>query len=148
MKPLYLDTGLVLKLLVAEPLSPAVHTFIAARGAPIWYSRIIVLEVENTLQAMRSRRQLSPAELASVRSLVEQLILEQKFLSPSLTLDAVADELLRLAPTITARTGCRTLDLLHIATARLLDAPEFISTDRRQLAAAKLAGLRTRNLAA
>ena len=69
-----------------------------------------------------------------------------KLVAPVLSMDAMAEEMLRLTPSITSRTGCRTLDLLHIAAARLLPSPKFVSTDKRQLAAAKLAGLTTVDL--
>lgn len=39
-------------------------------------------------------------------------------------------------------SGCRTLDLMHIASALLLGAGGFVSTDKRQCHAAKLCGLR------
>lgn len=148
MSPLYLDTGLVLKLLVAEPQSPIVQAFIHRRQLPVWYSRVVLIEVENTLQAMRFRRQLTTRQCNSARSLANQLLSEGKFIEPSLSMDAIADEMLRLAPILTPQTGCRTLDLLHLAAARLLQSPEFISTDRRQLAAARLAGFITHDLSA
>ena len=146
MKPLYLDTGLVLKLLVEEPLSPVVRTYLAKQRAPVWFTKIVSLEVENTLQAMRHRRQLTPTQLRQTQALLAQLCNEGKFCQTTLTLDAISDEMLRLTSTITSRTGCRTLDLLHIAAARLLPSPVFVSTDKRQLAAAKLAELSTVNL--
>ncbi|MEJ6603498.1 MAG: type II toxin-antitoxin system VapC family toxin [Verrucomicrobiia bacterium] len=146
MKPLYLDTGLVLKLLVEEPLSPVVRAYLTKQRAPIWFTKIITLEVENTLQAMRHRGQLTPVQLRKTQELLTQLCDEGKFRQSPLTLDAISEEMLRLTPSITSRTGCRTLDLLHIAAARLLPSPKFISTDKRQLAAAKLAGLTTVDL--
>ncbi|CAN5157200.1 hypothetical protein BH20VER2_BH20VER2_16710 [soil metagenome] len=36
--------------------------------------------------------------------------------------------------------------IMHVATARLLGAAEFVSTDLRQIKAAKILGLRTINL--
>jgi hypothetical protein len=60
----------------------------------------------------------------------------------SLSLDLIAQETMSLAPLVTAQTGCRTLDLMHVATAKLLTASEFVSTDKRQLQAAALCGLK------
>jgi predicted nucleic acid-binding protein len=146
MTPLYLDTGLVLKLIVNEPLSTTVRDHLTKHRTPIWFTRIIALEVENTLHALRFRKQLNAAEVEAARALVAQLGDEGKFVTPPLSMDAIADEMLRLAPTITAKTGCRTLDLMHVAAAKLLKAPRFISTDKRQLSAARLAGLKVTNL--
>ena len=146
MKPLYLDTGLVLKLLVEEPLSPVVRAYLTKERAPVWFTKIIALEVENTLQAMRFRRQLTPTQLRKTQTLLGELCDEGKLCHTPLSLDAISEEMLRLTPTITSRTGCRTLDLLHIAAARLLPSPVFVSTDKRQLAGAKLGGLSTVDL--
>lgn len=146
MTPLYLDTGLILKLLVAEPLSARVESFLDQQGRPLWYSRVAEIEVENTLHAMCFRGQLTPADCEDGQALVRNLLAEGKLVAPSLTLDAIADELLRLAPNLTRQTGCRTMDLMHLAAARLLRATEFVSTDRRQLAAAQLAGFKVHDL--
>jgi predicted nucleic acid-binding protein len=58
-----------------------------------------------------------------------------------------ADAVLRMAEhlseTHTALTGNRTLDILHIATAKHLSAKNFLSFDERQKKLAKAAGLKT-----
>ena len=48
---------------------------------------------------------------------------------------------LRMIPGANATTDCRTLDLLHIATAQLCGTSEFITGDVRQAAAARFCGL-------
>jgi len=47
----YFDTGLVFKLIVEEPLSAVFQKWLETRGVPVPYTRLIELEVENTLQA-------------------------------------------------------------------------------------------------
>lgn len=58
-----------------------------------------------------------------------------------------ADAVLRMAEhlsdTHTAHTGNRTLDILHIATAKHLSAKRFLSFDERQKKLAKAVGLKT-----
>ncbi len=58
-----------------------------------------------------------------------------------------ADAVLRMAEHLsekhTALTGNRTLDILHIATAKHLSAKNFLSFDARQKKLAKAAGLKT-----
>lgn len=147
MSPLFLDTGLVLKLLVEEPLSPIVRQFLEKRGVPILYSKLIEVEVENTLQAMRFRLDISPAQLLKCRDLVASLVKEGRFQATSLSLDVIAEEALKLSPVVTAQTGCRTLDLMHVATSKLFGAREFVSTDKRQLRAAEVCGLNILDLA-
>jgi hypothetical protein len=50
-----------------------------------------------------------------------------------------------LAQTSTAQLGTRTLDTLHVASALLLHASEFITSDQRQANLAAMAGLSVRN---
>ena len=46
-----MDTGLVLKLVVAEPLSARVTEWLARRKAAVPYPRLVEVELENTLHA-------------------------------------------------------------------------------------------------
>lgn len=146
MSSLYFDTGVVLKLIVEEPLSARVRSFVETRRAPVLLTKLIEIEIENTLHALFFRGTITDLELTGARRLVADLLRRRLFQRVALSLDKVAAETLRLAPTVTSKTGCRTLDLMHIATATLIGSQEFISTDRRQLEAAKLSGLLTCDL--
>ncbi len=142
----FFDTGVALKLVVAEPLSSKVLSFLTKRRAPIPVSRLIELEMETALNAMALRKQINTAQLVAAKSLLSEMVKQGKFVAVPLSLDEIANESLLLSPLITLKTGCRTLDLMHIATARLLDCREFVSSDQRQLKAAKLAGLKAVDL--
>jgi predicted nucleic acid-binding protein len=52
------------------------------------------------------------------------------------------DAAVQLARQHAALTGCLALDTLHCATAMNLDVTRFLSTDARQLALARIVGLR------
>ena len=142
----FLDTGVALKLVVAEPLSAKVLSFVTDRRVPVLISRLIELEMETALNAMAFRGLIDANQLAAVKHLILEMVKQGRFVSVALSLDKIASERLRLSPSITLKTGCPTLDLMHIATARLLGCKEFVSSDQRQLKAAKLAGLRVVDL--
>ena len=142
----FLDTGVALKLVVAEPLSAKVLSFVTDRRVPVLISRLIELEMETALNAMAFRGLIDANQLAAVKHLILEMVKQGRFVSVALSLDKIASESLRLSPFLTLKTGCRTLDLMHIATARLLGCKEFVSSDQRQLKAAKLAGLRVVDL--
>jgi len=148
MSPVFLDTGLVLKLIVEEALSPVVRRFLENRGVPVPFPKLIEVEVENALQALCFRADILPAQLIKCRELVCSLVEEGRFQKVPLSLDVVAAEALTISPVVTAKTGCRTLDLMHVATAKLLAAEEFVSTDKRQLRAAEVCGLKVLDLTA
>jgi hypothetical protein len=56
---------------------------------------------------------------------------------------AAMDAARRIGEAVTARAGCRALDLLHIAVALQWESEVFVTADDRQLKAARAAGLRT-----
>jgi hypothetical protein len=142
----FFDTGVVLKMVLPDPLSQKVADFVGERRLVVPLTRLIELEMENTLQALRFRGSLDAGQLAAARGLVADLIREGKFRRVGLSLDAMAAESLCLSPLVTAKTGCRTLDLMQVSAAKLLGSTEFISTDARQLKAAEAAGLAARDL--
>lgn len=138
----YLDTGLVVKLIVPEPLSEKVREFLQRRAVAVAYTRLIEIETVNTLHAKRFRKEITPSQLKHCLALIEELLAEGRFFRPSLSLDEVAMETLRELPANTAATGCRTLDMMHVASAKVLGWREFVASDQRQLRAAAKAGLK------
>ncbi len=142
----FFDTGIALKLVVEEPLSPLVREFLSKRRVAVPFSRLMEIEMVNALQALAFRKDISGDQLAGARGLIAELVREGRFRRIDLSLDRIASETLSLAPVITSKTGCRTLDLMHVATAKLLGSSEFVSTDKRQIDAARLCGLSAVNL--
>jgi predicted nucleic acid-binding protein len=142
----YLDTGIVLKLIVLEPLSARVQVWLQKHRVAVPYPRLVEVELENTLQAKLFRKEITPSQVKSCHALVHELLMQGRFFRPPLSLDDVLIEALELMPRITASTGCRTLDLLHITSARKLDCSEFVTSDRRQAKAARLLELKVTEL--
>jgi len=55
---------------------------------------------------------------------------------------AALDSARQISEASTVKTGCRTLDLIHVAIAVQWDCSDFVSADERQLKAAKSQGLK------
>jgi len=142
----YLDTSLIVKLVVAEPLSEKVRLFLQGRRLAVPYTKLIEMETVNTLYAKHFRKEMTRAQLKACEAMLADFLSEGRFIRPPLSMDDSIGEALKLLPSITAGTGCRTLDLLHVASARLLGYREFASTNNRQLLAARAAGLRAVDL--
>lgn len=138
----YLDTGLVLKLVVDEPLSGAVLAWLQSRNVPIPYTRLVEMEVENTLCAKLFRKEFTAQDFKKARGIVQELLMDGMFFRPKLSLDEVFLESLEVISVATVKTGCRTLDLLHVVSASMLGCSEFVTSDKRQAAAAKTYGLK------
>lgn len=120
--------------------------FVGRRRVPVLFGRLVELEIQCALHALVFRRQITGGQLAEARELVRHLVDKGQFRKVEVSLDSIAAETLALAPVCTAKTGCRTLDLMHVATAKLLGVGEFVTTDQRQIAAARICKLRTINL--
>lgn len=142
MKQPYLDTGLVLKLVVDEPLSETVLAWLQSRNVPIPYTRLVEMEVENTLCAKLFRKEFTAQDFKKARGIVQDLLMDGMFFRPKLSLDELFLESLEAMSVATVKTGCRTLDLLHVVSASMLGCSEFVTSDKRQAAAAKTYGLK------
>lgn len=142
MNPPYLDTSVVVKLMVAEPLSGTVQAFLQERRLAVPYTKLIEIETVNTLHAKFFRKEMTRSQLKACQNLIEDYLKEGRFFRPHLSLDEVVLEALKRLPALTGATGCRTLDLLHVASAKLLGCREFVSTDQRQLRAVRTARLK------
>ena len=142
----YFDTGLVLKLIVEEPLSKVFQEWLGSRGVPVPYTRLVELELENTLQAKHFRNEIDGRQIRGCQKLITELFAEGKFFRPELSLEEVMMESLEVMPKVTGRTGCRTLDLLHVLSALKLGCKEFVTTDKRQAEAARLLDLKVSQL--
>lgn len=79
MIPCYFDTGLVLKLVVKEPLSAKVHEFLSARRLPIPYPLLVQLEFHNALHAKLHRGEITPPQLASCLEMESDFLSEGRF---------------------------------------------------------------------
>jgi predicted nucleic acid-binding protein len=139
--PYYFDTGLVLKLVVKEPLSLKVHEFLSARRLPVLYPLLLQLEFRNALHAKLHRGEITPLQLAACLEMESDFLAGGHFQGLELDWGRIFLATMRLIPSVTASTGCRTLDLLHIATAQVCGASGFVTGDSRQAKAARLCGL-------
>jgi predicted nucleic acid-binding protein len=136
---IYLDTSAFIKLYLLEDGSPEVHHLVVSQQEPLPLWHFMELEFYN---ALRSKVFLSEMSLESVESVLS-LYLERKrsgqYFAPRL--DPIALHELSLQMTVRTPTlGCRALDILHVAAARLCDASVFVTADKRQAALAAAEG--------
>jgi len=136
----YLDTGCLVKLYYPEPDSDLVIRRVFRQE--IVYTPLHALELTTALELKRFRGEATPEQVAGSLTLVQEDISSGKLVAidaPALdSLNAAAE----LARVHAAGTGCRALDTLHCAWAKNLQISGFLTTDVRQLALARLVGLR------
>lgn len=127
MKALYLDSSAFIKLVVGEPESAALRTFLSEHAARRVSSALLRTE------ALRAVRHLGPEALATVREGVRRIDLVSID-------DRVLDAAGILEPGV-----LRTLDAIHLATAITIgdDLEAVVTYDDRMVEAARLVGLPT-----
>jgi predicted nucleic acid-binding protein len=135
----YLDTGCLVKLYYPEPDSAKVIARI--QGKPVCYTPLHELEFVNALQLKVFLGNATVAQTTAARALVEGDLKSGVLVAARSDWDNVFQEAVRLAQQHTALFGCRSLDVLHCAAAKVLAVAEFISTDARQKKLALAMGL-------
>lgn len=136
----YLDTGCFVKLYYPEADSAKVVALVQAK--PVCHTPLHELEFVNALQLKVFFQSATAAQVSAARALVAADLKAGVLVSPSGDWKDIFAEAARLAEQHTGATGCRSLDVLHCAAARVLAANEFITTDARQKKLATAMGLK------
>jgi predicted nucleic acid-binding protein len=131
---MYLDTSILVKLYIAEPDSIACSNRVS--GAPLASSELAYTEFWSALLAKEKANQISSAVrqrawetfLADIRETVLTL-----FPLNFVTLSDATEIMLEVHPHVSLRT----LDAVHLATYRAVDAGPLYTGDKRMQAAAR-----------
>lgn len=140
----FADTGFLVSLYVTETTTAEARAIAATIRPPILLTAFTLTELHNAINLGVFRHRLTLPERDAYRNAIEGHLdagyYELRPIDPA--------ELHRLARALsdlhTPRLGTRTLDLLHVATARLLNAKTFLSFDQRQRAVARAEGMDVR----
>ena len=135
----YLDTGCFVKLYYPEPDSAKVIAQI--QGKPVCYTPLHELEFVNALQLKVFFKSANDSQVTAARAAVEADLKAGVLVSAGSEWKDIFQQAVKLAENHTASIGCRSLDVLHCAAAKMLATNEFISTDARQKKLAASMGL-------
>ncbi len=136
---IYLDTSAFIKLYLRAEGSPEVHALVVAQQEPLPVWSFLELEFFNALRFKTFLNEMSFDDVEGVISLYLDRKRNGQYFAPLLNPIALHEVSLQM----TARTpsiGCRALDILHVAAARLCDARVFVTADKRQAALAGVEG--------
>ena len=136
----YVDTSCAASLYVADSHSSAAAAETAKSSKPLLLSSLGELELTNALHLALFRKELLPADLsaalAAFRADVDTGIFAIKPMS-----ETIYAEARRLSARWSATLGTRSLDILQVASAIVLEAEIFLTFDARQKKLAKAARL-------
>ena len=138
---LYYDSGVLVELYVREESSETIVRFLAARAEAVLVNTLHELEIRNALRLKRFRDEIDDGRLAASMAMLASDFTAGRLIRGHVDWPPVHAEAERLSAAMTAETGVRTIDLLHVAAALNQAASGLVSLDRRQRAAARAAGL-------
>lgn len=138
----YADTGFLCSLHAPDAHTGRVLAWMRRPGLPLPFTGLHRLEFRNALRLRVFRGEISPAQkelsIQAMRSDIAGGVLYQAELAwPDVLLEAE-----RLSAGHSETLGTRSLDILHVASALVLEADLFLTFDVRQSRLAEAAGMR------
>jgi predicted nucleic acid-binding protein len=135
---LFLDSSAFAKLFVEESGSQEVE-IICSQATELCLSVICVPEIISALNRRLREKILSSRDYSRVKQRLFQDVRDVVIIN-------LTPEVIHSSIRILETTPVRTVDALHLACALAWDADLFATADRRQIAAAKTAGLQTKQV--
>ena len=143
---LYIDSSVLVKLYYPEPESRVLSEWIKKQKQPILFTQFHELEITNAFALKVFRNEISKESFNDLRGILNK----DKALG---ILDVVNPdwsdvllESLKISKRSSHVIGSRSLDIIHVASADILNCDTFLTNDKRQLAAANNIGLSTISL--
>jgi hypothetical protein len=138
----YGDTGFLLSLYLPETTTSAANAAMQSVKPPVLLTPLGLLELRVALHLAVFRKHIAEAQRKAVWQLIEQDLTAGLLMVAPVPSVAWHDVAAQLAEKYSATIGTRTLDLMHVAAALILDAKLMLSFDARQRKAAECEGLR------
>jgi predicted nucleic acid-binding protein len=138
----YFDTSFLVSAYVRDGNSAKVAGILKTGRGPLLCTPLVELEMRNAVRLCAFREELTAAQCRAVLRDIDTDLADGVLWSPPFPWEEGWREAESLGSAFTARLGTRSLDLLHVAAARVLGARAFYSFDHRQARLAADAGLK------
>jgi predicted nucleic acid-binding protein len=138
----YSDSSFLVSLYNPDANSPRAARVLATLPPPILLTPLTQLEVENALALRLFRKEDTTAQIRAAQGRIAEHV-RMGLLAPAPIPEKAFVLARQIAERRTPRLGNRTLDILHVACAALLEVDIFLSFDDRQLRLARAEGLKT-----
>jgi predicted nucleic acid-binding protein len=138
----YADPSALLKLYIHEPASAAMSAWRSRTKGALPVTPHGRLEIVNGICLAGFRKIISAEALSDAIASFDEDLAEGRYVDADILWRATLRRARELSRAHTPALGCRTLDVLHVATAIELGLRYFVTFDSRQRQLAKAAGLK------
>ena len=138
----YADPSALLKLYVHQPESAAMNAWRARTKGALAVTHHGRVEIINGICLAAFRRDITAEALSDSLSSFEEDFAEGRYIQADLLWRAALRRAGELSRVHTPALGCRSLDVLHVASALELGLRTFVTFDQRQQKLARAAGLK------
>jgi predicted nucleic acid-binding protein len=141
----YADSSFVVSLYrTTEGISDLARREVKVVPRPVILSPLSLLEIRNAFNMAIGRGEIGVPDREAVMADIDQQIVAGFFRMADVSQTDIYAKARELSDCHTPTILTRSLDLMHVATALLVSASAFLSTDSRQRQAAKAEGLKVR----
>jgi len=137
---IYLDTNAFLKLYVREAGSDLVQDLVTSQKEPLPVWEFQQVEMINALRLKVFWKEINADDATRLLDLFDQRLRRGQYYCPHIDRAELLLTFRSLAM-LTPETGCRTMDILHVACAMQISPDRFASFDERQINLARKAKL-------
>jgi predicted nucleic acid-binding protein len=141
---IYPDTSFLIPMYTLEPQAPQVYRYLAEATPVLFFTPFHRLEFRTAIRVRVFRKSLTPEQLHTALRNSEEDLLNGILQHTPLVWAEALREAERLGEAHLTETGVRSGDLLHVASAVVLGAREFVTFDQRQTKLARRAGLKVK----
>lgn len=138
----YADSSFLISCYVVDANTSRAKTILSGIHTPLAFTDLHALEMQNAFQLGIFRGQLSVREATAARANLRKDLRSGRLVRTVVKWPTVFTAATRLSQRHSKTTGTRSLDILHVASARSLRSTEFLSFDTRQLSLASVLGLK------
>jgi predicted nucleic acid-binding protein len=138
----YADPSALLKLYVHERESAAMSAWRARIGGALPITEHGRLEIANGICLAAFRKAISGDASTDALASFDEDLAEGRYVQADVPWRAALRRASEIARAHTTAIGCRTLDVLHVATALEVGVRDFVTFDRRQQQLARAIGLK------
>ena len=129
---IYVDPSALLKLYLNEPESRAMATWRGNIRAPLWVTHHGRLELINAIGLAAHRRIVAESIHDAALAALDHDFAQGMYVHADLLWRATLKRASDISREFTRRIGCRSLDVLHVASAVELGLRSFVTFDARQ----------------